>query len=134
MKKTNVKKRCKKSAFTPSRIRFDTAIKRYPNRFTLEHIPSWALKPLFGKYFAPLYASDREWYDNTQFPEEIEQLPRDQCLSKNFSYPIGKWLKRQYYIGMTKEEGGYEEPIDEFAFLTEGESPETNQVLEAEGM
>jgi hypothetical protein len=128
-KKKIRQKKCK-SGFIPSRITFAAAIKRYPNRYTLEHIPSWATTPLFDKYYAPLYSSDKEWYDNTVFPEERENLPKNQCISKNFTYPIGKWLKQPYYIGMTKEEGGYEEPIDEYSIILQESATAFNWLLE----
>src|SRR5690554_213048 len=47
-------------------ISFEDACRKHHHRFTLDHIPAWADKPIEQKdgsikYAAPHYASDKEW-------------------------------------------------------------------------
>lgn len=77
---------------------------QYPNRFTMEHMPSWARAPLevngeSGRYYAPQYRSDLEWYANTIFPGE-EGLHRNSthCQSTNQTWPLGQFLEQPYEV------------------------------------
>ena len=78
------------------------ACARYPHRFTMEHVPAWAYASMQdGRFYAPQYRSDREWYENTQFPGEIRDglsLPKrsPHCHSTGQTWPLGKWLDRPY--------------------------------------
>lgn len=76
-------------------ISLDTAKHQYQHRYTMDHIPAWARKPCNGMFYAPQYASDAEWYENTIFPGE-QGKPRadDHCESRNASWPLGQWLKQ----------------------------------------
>lgn len=82
-------------------ITFEQACRRYHQRFTMEHVPTWADKPVVQadgsvKYPAPHYASDKEWYDNTEFMGEGTTAVTKYCRSMNRSYPLGKWLDKPY--------------------------------------
>lgn len=64
----------------------------YVHRFTMEHVPQWALKAApNGKYYAPQYASDAEWYSKTLFPPNNPFHKRN-CHSQSPSWPLGTWL------------------------------------------
>lgn len=82
---------------------FEQATREYTNRFTKEHVPAWALKPRDnGSFYAPHYASDREWYDNTVFPGErrkgLTTPPKGSryCESRNQTWPCGTTLSAPY--------------------------------------
>ena len=80
-------------------LSFEDACRRYVNRFTKDHVPSWALKPINteGTEFpAPQYRSDKEWYENTEFMGEGTTATRKYCRSMNQSWPCGKVLPRPY--------------------------------------
>jgi hypothetical protein len=75
-------------------ISFEQAKAQFAERFTMEHKPRWARTPApNGKYYAPQYASDHEWYVNTAFPGEpgVDQYEHH-CQSHNQSWPLGHWL------------------------------------------
>lgn len=78
-------------------IPFDVACREYQSRYTLEHIPSWVNKQINGThlYYAPQYATDREWYDNTVFPGE-EGLVADAGYSESrtATWPLGRALSK----------------------------------------
>lgn len=81
-------------------LSFADAKARYVHRYTMEYLPSWARKPSpNGKYYAPQYASDREWYENTIFPGE-KHIPAkaDHCESNKQTWPLGQWLNAPYQI------------------------------------
>lgn len=82
-------------------ISFSEAKRRYTNRYTMEYVPAWARGegPGNGKYYAPQYSTDREWYDNTVFPGE-GNLPEQEghCMTMNASWPLGEWLEEPYRI------------------------------------
>jgi hypothetical protein len=77
-------------------ISLATARAQYVHRYTLEHVPAWAYRPCEGngRYYAPGYRTDAEWYEKTTFPGE-NGLPRreDHCQSADATWPLGKWLK-----------------------------------------
>lgn len=68
---------------------------RYTNRYTLEHVPSWArvVNPGNGKFYAPQFVSDAQWYENTTFPGEPGHLGIGQdCFTTGATWPRGQWL------------------------------------------
>lgn len=81
------------------------AQRQFPHRFTMEHVPQHATRPVTltrgatPVYYAPQYASDQEWYDNTIFPGE-ETMPRRGrwCNSLNQTWPLGQWLDAPYQV------------------------------------
>lgn len=74
-------------------ISFDQAKARYPHRYTMEHVPQWAMKPKEdGTYYAPQYSTDLEWYENTLFKGEHELADDGFCYSSNQTWPLGKSL------------------------------------------
>ncbi len=78
-------------------ISFTEATSRYVHRFTLDHTPSWAsTQCAYGKYYAPQYESDEEWYANTLFPSEEGCPWKDNCMSSNQTWPLGMWLNKPY--------------------------------------
>jgi hypothetical protein len=80
-------------------ITFNEARAQYPHRYTMEHVPAWARKPCEGngKYYAPQYRTDAEWYEKTAFPGEggIDRR-EDHCMSNAPSWPLGQWLDAPY--------------------------------------
>jgi hypothetical protein len=85
-------------------ITFEAAKANYLQRFTMEHVPSWALNPVAEalttrhRYYAPQYRSDAEWYALTDFPTPTA---RDQsCHSRTPTFPLGRWLAKPYVRGM----------------------------------
>lgn len=80
-------------------LSFEEACRSYVHRFTKDHVPAWALHPIgenLDKYPAPHYASDKEWYDNTEFMGEGTVATRKYCRSMNESWPCGKFLDKPY--------------------------------------
>jgi hypothetical protein len=79
-------------------ISFEQAKAAYVHRFTMDHRPVWAYKPLEEKdnfiiYPAPHYRSDKDWYDNTYFPGEAGISKRSKfCQTRNQTWPIGKFI------------------------------------------
>lgn len=87
------------------KVSFERAKALYVHRYTMEHVPAWVqCGTLTGDdgvptFYAPQYASDREWYDNTVFPGEPD-FPEWQdnwhCYSRNQTWPLGKSLSQPY--------------------------------------
>lgn len=78
-------------------ISFELAKEEYVNRFTMEHVPEWALRQApNGRYYAPQYATDSEWFANTSFPPNNPTGNNVGCLSINHSWPLGQWLDRPF--------------------------------------
>lgn len=88
-------------------ISLEQAKAQYVHRFTMEHIPQWASIPTAeGRYYAPQYRSDQEWYDNTFFPGESGMTkhgfitpPVDDkrsCWSHSQTWPVGNWVTRPW--------------------------------------
>lgn len=77
-------------------ISFAQAKRMYPHRYTLEHVPAWASKPCEGngKFYAPQYKSDLEWYERTEFPSPSSK--EDHCVSAHQSWPCGLWLDKPF--------------------------------------
>lgn len=72
----------------------------YPHRFTMEHVPAWARRPMQGgRCYAPQYRTDQEWYDNTIFPGEGHiGRTATHCESSNPTWPLGQFLDTPYMI------------------------------------
>jgi hypothetical protein len=81
-----------------ARPTFQQACSRYVHRFTMEHVPAWARQPVEpGKFYAPQFRSDREWYEHTTFPGDAGHLgDRNHCFTSGQTWPLGEWLKAQY--------------------------------------
>lgn len=81
-----------------SRPTFEQAKAQYVHRFTMDFVPQWAKRPLNdGRYYAPQYRSDQEWYDSTTFPGEPGHLgDKRHCFSGNPTFPLGQWLTKAY--------------------------------------
>ena len=78
------------------KLSFEQAKAKYVHRFTMEHVPTWASKPApNGKYYAPQFSSDLEWYDNTLFPPQNPYSRKD-CHTSGQTWPIGQWLDSVY--------------------------------------
>ena len=80
------------------RMPFEEAKRTYTHRYTMEHVPKWAKKPCegHGRYYAPQYRSDAEWYTHTLFPPESGHPT--ECWSQNQTWPLGLWLDKPYEI------------------------------------
>ena len=94
----------------PRKLTLEQAKARFPHRFTMEHCPAWALSPfnpdtkLAGKYPAPQYRTDKEWYDNTVFPGELGVHGNcNHCHANNPSWPLGKSLSLPYSRELAKQ-------------------------------
>jgi hypothetical protein len=75
-----------------TRMTFEQAKARYIHRYTMEHVPEWAKRPSpDGKFYAPQYRTDREWFENTLFPLHNPYHSRD-CHSTGQTWPLGQWL------------------------------------------
>lgn len=81
-------------------ISFTQAKRDYPNRYTMEHKPAWANMPCGnGKYYAPQYRTDREWYENTAFPGENGIEPDETaCYTIVQTWPLGQWLDAPFEV------------------------------------
>ena len=77
---------------------FQEAKSKYVHRYTMEHVPNWAKRQApNGKYYAPQYTTDKEWFDNTQFydpaiPDCKQLAEKNSCYSSGQSWPLGHWL------------------------------------------
>lgn len=76
------------------KLTLEQACAQYPHRFTLDHVPAWALRRCSnGKFYAPQFASDAEWFANTAFPGEGDIGPREKYCRTSFpTWPRGQWL------------------------------------------
>lgn len=88
-------------------LTFEQAKARYVHRFTLEHVPAWASVPApCGRFYAPQYRTDREWYEATAFPGECDISPRARyCHSAGRTWPWGQWLDAPF-VRSNPERGG----------------------------
>ncbi len=79
----------------------EQAKREYVNRYTCDHVPNWATKPApNGKYYAPQYKSDEEWFALTVFPPHTPDWCRKtDCYSSNQTWPLGNWLDKPYRTG-----------------------------------
>ena len=83
------------------KITFTEAKRKFPARFTMEHVPEWAKKRCVdgGGYYAPQYETDREWYENTFFPGEkgVPSYSR-RIIETNKTWPLGGKLKKPFTV------------------------------------
>jgi hypothetical protein len=77
-------------------VSFEQACSRYVHRYTVEHIPAWSREPCNGKYYAPQFRSDREWYENTKFYGENEVATKKHCYTSGQTWPLGQWLDQPF--------------------------------------
>jgi hypothetical protein len=80
------------------KLTFHQACAQYVHRYTMEHVPTWARKPApNGKYYAPHFSTDREWYEKTKFVGESELADKYHCYTSGESWPKGQWLDAPFY-------------------------------------
>ena len=85
------------SATTTRKVSFERACAQYVHRFTMDHVPAWALKPCGGRHYAPQFRSDREWYEHTLFRGEPNWIGRgSDCYTTGQTWPLGHWLRAPY--------------------------------------
>lgn len=78
-------------------VSFELAKARYVHRYTMDHVPAWArAKAHNGKFYAPQYRSDREWYELTKFHGESELADKKHCYSSGQTWPVGEWLDKPF--------------------------------------
>ena len=81
----------------------DQAKAAYVHRYTMEYVPEWAKQQApNGRYYAPQYRTDAEWFANTLFPPNnpVARSKRDtSCFSTNQSWPLGHWLDAPFQKG-----------------------------------
>jgi hypothetical protein len=81
-----------------SRPTLDEAKARYVHRYTMEHLPLWARTAApNGKFYAPQFNTDAEWYANTVFPSQKDHpdhcmTRHDSCYTTGQTWPMGEWL------------------------------------------
>lgn len=86
----------------PRKLSFEAACAQYVHRYTMDHVPAWAMKRpcdsggIETRYYAPQFASDREWYDNTLFHGEHWLATRGRCYTSGQTWPLGQWLDKPY--------------------------------------
>lgn len=80
-------------------ISFEHAKARYVHRYTMEHVPEWTQTPFGdGKFPAPQFRTDREWYDATKFHGEDPLADERHCYTSGQTWPLGKTLKEPYRL------------------------------------
>lgn len=77
-------------------ISLEQAKALFPHRYTMEHVPAWAKLPHEGKFYAPQFRTDKEWYDNTKFRGESEFADNISCHTSNQTWPLGQWLDKPF--------------------------------------
>lgn len=76
---------------TATRPTLEVAKAQYKNRFTMEHMPTWAKHQANnGKFYAPQFRTDADWYANTVFPPQ--NGCKNFCTTSNQTWPLGQWL------------------------------------------
>ena len=81
------------------KLSFEHAKAMYVHRYTMEHIPEWVRTSgpnANGKFYAPHFRSDREWYDNTLFYGESDLATKEHCYTAKPTWPLGQWLDAPY--------------------------------------
>ena len=75
---------------------FEQAKAAYVHRYTMEHVPAWARRPApNGKFYAPQFRTDREWFEATLFPP-ANPFHKRNCHTGNQSWPLGQWLDKPF--------------------------------------
>lgn len=78
-------------------ITFEQAKAKFVHRFTMQHVPRWASRAApNGKYYAPHFVTDLEWYNMTKFYGESELADKNFCHTTGQSWPLGKWLDKPF--------------------------------------
>lgn len=86
------------------KVSFAQACAQFVHRFTCDHIPAHVRKPHVnpanpekdGLFYAPQWASDREWYDATTFPGEPGLHGNsNHCETGTPTRPLGKGFLRE---------------------------------------
>lgn len=97
------------------KLSFEQACRMYLHRFTMDHVPNWALEPRLypnelpdgrtvARFYAPHFRSDREWYENTKFPGERGWLGiGSECYTTNLTWPLGKSLNQPFKKGQSND-------------------------------
>lgn len=81
----------------PARPSFELACRTFTNRYTMEHVPQWAReKQHEGKYYAPHFRTDAEWYAATLFFGESELATKNICHTTGQTWPLGRWLDKPF--------------------------------------
>jgi hypothetical protein len=84
-----------------SRPSFIKAKLQYTQRYTMQHIPQWAkVKCSNGRFYAPQFRSDLEWYENTLFHGESKLAEKDSCYTRGQTWPMGQWLDSPYTVSI----------------------------------
>ncbi len=75
------------------KLSLELAQKTFRDRFTMEWVPYWAkIACANGKYYAPQYVTDQEWYEKTLFRGESVLATERFCYSQDPTFPLGLWL------------------------------------------
>lgn len=88
-------------------LTFEQAKAQFVHRYTMDHVPAWALTPVAHtvaagaadtgpRYYAPQFRSDREWYENTLFNGESGFASKKYCYTSGQTWPLGHWLDAPY--------------------------------------
>lgn len=81
---------------TKATATFEQACAMYVHRFTMEYVPQWSRTAApNGKFCAPQYRSDREWYERTTFPTDGRVK---YCCSSDQTWPLGTFLDEPYRL------------------------------------
>lgn len=82
------------------RLSLEQARAKYVHRYTMEHVPQWSRQRApGGKFYAPQYRNDQEWYEHTIFPGERDYPFRGErmgCYTTGQTWPLGLWLDTPY--------------------------------------
>jgi|SRR5580700_298042 hypothetical protein len=80
------------------KVSFEQACARFVHRYTMDHVPQWARRVREnGSFYAPQFASDREWYERTIFPGEPGVHGNSShCYTSGQTWPLGQSLARPY--------------------------------------
>ena len=74
-------------------ITFEQAKAQYIHRYTMEHVPAWAKRRSGnGKFYAPQFRTDAEWYENAKFDGESDLADKEYCHVSGETWPLGQWL------------------------------------------
>lgn len=78
-------------------LTLEEAKTRYIHRYTMDHVPTWArARAANGKFYAPHFRSDQEWYEHTLFKGESELATSKYCYTFGQTWPLGDWLTESY--------------------------------------
>jgi hypothetical protein len=114
-------------------ITFEAAKAQFPHRYTCEHVPTWAKQQApNGKWYAPQFATDKQWYDSTKFYGESEFVEKSHCYTSGQIWPHGQWLltcfERNSADWRKREHNAREAAAIEFASTYETSRPDLYEV------